>query len=274
MALLDEYKCPICANICVLHDKLDLNRACEHQPFPAAGRTISYFRCLDCGFCFAPEMHEWSLKEFEDQIYNEDYIKVDPDYGRSRPLNCATVLVRLFGDHPAGIRHLDFGGGSGLLSRLLQSKGWNSTTYDPFANKDIDPASLGKFDLITAFEVFEHVPDVNALFQSLRSFLAPKGIIFFSTLVSDGMIEDGEPLSWWYAAPRNGHISLFSTRSLEILSKKFKFNFGSHTLNYHLLWTTPPKWAAHVVKSLSSVQKKSTFMERVKGYIADARRRH
>jgi hypothetical protein len=37
----------------------------------------------------------------------------------------------------------------------------------------------------------------------------------FSTLLSDGNIKLGQKLTWWYASPRNGHISLFSRRQPE-----------------------------------------------------------
>jgi hypothetical protein len=40
--------------------------------------------------------------------------------------------------------------------------------------------------------------------------------VLFSTLLSDGEIVRGRPLRWWYAAPRNGHISLFSAQSLRL----------------------------------------------------------
>ena len=72
----------------------------------------------------------------------------------------------------------------------------------------------GSFDLVTAFEVFEHVPDIDILFTDLQSLVKAEGLILFSTLLSDGEIGRDRPLSWWYASPRNGHISLFSAQSL------------------------------------------------------------
>ena len=110
------------------------------------------------------------------------------------------------------------------------------------------PDSLGAFDLITAYEVFEHVPDVDALMATIASLLQPGGMVLFTTLLSDGQISADQRLTWWYAAPRNGHISLFSRRSLGLLTAKHGFQFGSFSDGFHALWRTPPVWAAHLIR--------------------------
>jgi len=51
-----------------------------------------------------------------------------------RPTNNAEVLVELFGSQKDKIMHLDYGGGNGLLSKLLREEGWNSASYDPFVD--------------------------------------------------------------------------------------------------------------------------------------------
>jgi 2-polyprenyl-3-methyl-5-hydroxy-6-metoxy-1,4-benzoquinol methylase len=106
---------------------------------------------------------------------------------------------------------------------------------------------LGKFDLITAFEVFEHVPDVDMLMSDLRALLAPGGIVLFSTLLSDGQILQNRRLDWWYASPRNGHISLFSRASLVLLAKRHGYTYGDMNYLFHFLWTTIPDWAKHTL---------------------------
>jgi 2-polyprenyl-3-methyl-5-hydroxy-6-metoxy-1,4-benzoquinol methylase len=109
---------------------------------------------------------------------------------------------------------------------------------------------LGKFDLITAFEVFEHVPDVLQLVSNLSALLAPDGLVLFSTMVSDGQLKRGERINWWYAAPRNGHISLFSKTSLILLGAKEGFNFASFAEGVHAYWRKEiPAWARHVIKT-------------------------
>src|SRR5207237_795154 len=164
-------------------------------------------------FCFASEMYEWTLDQFEHRIYNEQYLEVDPDYAQKRPSLNAAALVAMFGKSGTGINHLDYGGGHGLLSDLMRDSGWKSASYDPFVDRAMQVDHLGKYDLITAFEVFEHVPGVKQLSSDLSTLLNPEGIILFSTLLSDDHIQPRQRLSWWYASPRNGHVSLFSTNS-------------------------------------------------------------
>ncbi len=186
----------------------------------------------------------WPVDKFEARIYNHDYAAVDPDYKAVRPTGNAEMVDQTFG--AAKLRHIDYGGGSGLLSQLLAAKSWDSQSYDPFVNKDVDVRSLGEFDLVTAFEVFEHVPDIDALFQDLRSLMKPDGMILFSTLLSDGEIARGRPLSWWYAAPRNGHISLFSSQSMQMCLRRYGFSSASASANLHTAFRQIPLWAKHI----------------------------
>lgn len=189
----------------------------------------------------------WTLDKFVESIYNKDYVLVDPDYLETRPRANANVLCSTFPSLPPTVRHLDYGGGNGLLIKLLRESNWESVMYDPFVDIKISPKQLGKFELITAYEVFEHVPDVQNLMSDLRSLLSKDGLVLFTTLLSDGNIHPNQRLSWWYASPRNGHISLFSRKSLAILAQDSGFNFGSFSNGYHVFCEAVPPWANHII---------------------------
>jgi len=244
-----QISCPVCGSPCNLLDQVDFNRSCGvagSKPLDPSGIAISYFLCCGCQFCFAPEFAGWRLEEFEDRIYNDDYVSVDPGYLETRPRQSARSLMSLFDQYGTEIRHLDYGGGNGLTSELLREANWQSISYDPFVDREFSLDTIGRFDLITAIEVFEHVPDVCALVRDLSSLLASRGIVLFTTLLSDGHISDGRQIDWWYAAPRNGHISLFSKKSLTILGAKAGLNFGSFSDGLHAYWTHVPTWASHL----------------------------
>ena len=248
--MINNLLCPVCYGTCSLLDVVDFNKSCEEARgkfLGLAGVPVYYTLCGNCGFCFTPEIAAWKLEKFEEKIYNEEYILVDPDYIEIRPKVNAANLISMFGDHARSIKHLDYGGGSGLLASLLKKSNWQSVSYDPFVDRNVSIDQLGKFDLITAFEVFEHVPDVQRLMSNLRSLLAPNGVVLFSTLLSDGNIQVNQRISWWYASPRNGHISLFSRESLAILAKNYRFNFGSFTEGFHVFYTAVPHWADHIL---------------------------
>lgn len=242
--------CPVCAATTSLLDVVDFNKSCEEARgmyLPLAGVPVYYSLCDQCGFCFAPELHRWSINEFSTRIYNDDYKQVDPDYLDARPRANAQMLAAMFANQVLAIRHLDYGGGNGVLSGELFAAGWDSTSYDPFVDGPLR-ADLGRFNLVTSFEVFEHVPDVNHLVTTLASLVDDDGMVLFSTLLSDGIIARNQRIQWWYASPRNGHISLFSRRSLALLGKKEGFELVSFSPNLHAFWRKLPTWAAAVLK--------------------------
>lgn len=83
--------------------------------------------------------------------------------------------------------------------------------------------------------------------NDLAVLLRQDGVIMFSTLIPDDFISKENKLDWWYAAPRNGHISLFSQQSLAIMAAQNNFYFGSISESYHLFWRGKPSWAAHLM---------------------------
>jgi len=250
VSMANNLLCPVCQGACALLDVVDFNKTCEEARgkfLTLSGIPVYYALCGKCAFCYAPELVTWNLEEFEQRIYNDEYILVDPDYMDARPRENAASLIAMFGDRAHGIKHLDYGGGGGLLVNLLGESNWQSASYDPFVDRDVRIEQLGTFDLITAFEVFEHVPDVRQLMSNLRTLLAPNGIVLFSTLLSDGNIHPKQRISWWYASPRNGHISLFSKNSLAIVAQNNGFNLGSFSEGFHAFFTQVPPWADHII---------------------------
>jgi SAM-dependent methyltransferase len=243
--------CPICNGTCSLLDVVDFNKSCEEVKgkfLDLAGIPVYYVLCGKCGFCFAPEFMDWELNRFEERIYNNEYVAVDPDYIEVRPRAHAASLISIFGDRIHSIKHLDYGGGNGLLVNVLKESNWRSTSYDPFVDRNVMVEQLGKFELITAFEVFEHVPDVQKLMSNLCSLLSSDGIILFSTLLSDKYIRPNQRINWWYASPRNGHISLFSKNSLTALAQNNGLKFASFSEGFHVFCTNVPPWADHIIR--------------------------
>ena len=233
-----------------MHDVVDFNRSCEDSRgrlLPLAGEPVYYCLCRACGFLFAPEFLDWSRERFIERIYNADYLQVDPEYLDKRPQQNSSALDEMFGAHKGGFSHLDFGGGDGCLSRLLREDGWDSASWDPFFDPD---SSLDgrKFDLITAFEVFEHAPDPHAMMRQLVSAANEGAFVYFSTFTHDRAVKADQRIDWWYVAPRNGHVSIFSRYSLSLLGDRYGFRHGSFTDYLHCFCTTVPDWARHLIQ--------------------------
>lgn len=241
------FACPVCARAAELFDVVDFNKNCEENRglfLPLSGHPVYYARCGTCSYTYAPEFGTWTDQDFLDKIYNHDYIQVDPDYAVHRVLENAQLLNNFFGPYRQYIRHLDYGGGNGKLAALLRQAQWDSASYDPFPSTDADMDNFGQFNLITAFEVFEHVPDPCVLMENLDKLLqAGDGLVFFSTAISDGLINARERLNWWYVAPRNGHIGIFSTASLHALASRYRFTYSAMGRSFHVFYRNFPPWA-------------------------------
>lgn len=270
--------CPVCHGPAAWLDVVDFNKSCleaNGQRLPMSGEAVYYARCptaaeggTGCGFTFAPAMLGWAEAEFRERVYNDDYSAVDPDAETRRPDVNANWLLGVFpGFAAAGQRgeakHLDYGGGAGRLSERLRQAGWASESQDPFFGSASAPLATAdtptRYDLITAFEVFEHATNPRELALTLAKLLAPNGVIIISTLLSDGQVRLGERLSWWYAAPRNGHIALHSAHSLRHVLRGVGLSLGHLQAGLiHAAWRAPsaaacgepplnlPAWAAHL----------------------------
>ena len=237
--------CPICSASSSFIDAVDFNKSCEEFNdvfLEKSGQLIEYYQCCDCHFVFAHEMYLWTNAQLKEKIYNEEYFEIDPEHIEIRPKANAQYIDAIAGEYLKDIKHLDYGGGNGLLSRLLKDKGCNSQNYDPFYDHLQSLNQKDRFELITAFEVFEHVPNITEIINRLRDLLSENGIILFSTLLSDGEISKDKGLAWWYAAPRNGHISLFSKKSLLKLGSLLGLKLFSLSHNFHFFAKNVPDW--------------------------------
>jgi len=101
------------------------------------------------------------------------------------------------------------------------------------------------------YEVFEHVPDPDSLMKNLVSLMADDAVVLFSTLVSDNQIAPNARLTWWYASPRNGHISLFSKKSLILLGNRYGLHYASNNNNLHCFFKQPPSWFGEFINKTS-----------------------
>ena len=244
----NPHACPVCQGKATPYDVVDFNKSCVEERgayLSLSGVPIYYFLCEECNFLFAPEFGAWAPEDFASHIYNADYHRVDPDFDGTRSHVNAEGLLKLF-PRANALRHLDYGGGEGHLSQALQVAGWNSRSYDPYAGREAPLGEDARFDLITSFEVFEHVAQPRPLLDTLSKHLQTPGLLIFSTLLSDGHLQRPKRIDWWYISPRNGHISIYSERSLRYLAEQYGFRHKSPLPGLHFFWKHLPPWAEHL----------------------------
>jgi len=237
--------CKACGAPSPFVGSVDFNKCCEDRrraALPLSGRAVSYHRCPACALLFTGDFDAWDREDFRTQIYNEGYADADPDYAGSRPAASAELIGTLFGEACRGLDVLDYGGGDGALAGLLASQhGMVADVYDPF-NPACDIAPHRLFPLITCFEVLEHTPDPRATIFEIAGLVQSDGIVVFSTLLQpDDFVAQG--LGWWYVAPRNGHVTLYSAQALRALWAELGFQLISYSDNLHMAYRTLPEFA-------------------------------
>ena len=116
---------------------------------------------------------------------------------------------------------VDFGGGDGLLCRLLRDYGFNCFSADKYAEaiyaQGFTEPDFEQPDLVLAFEVLEHfadpVRDLAGLFSSKPT------AIFASTELFSGQDE-----FWWYLTPETGqHVFFYSAEAVLEIAKRFGY---------------------------------------------------
>ncbi len=211
--------CKCCGSLAPLFGRVDFQKSCEEHNglfLPPSGIMVPYFRCQACGFLFTRFFDHWTDVEFQAHVYNEDYAAVDPEYANVRPTGWAQAITDGFQTHLANIEALDWGGGTGRLAELLRASGVRrAETWEPF-NPDFASLPEGDFNLISCIEVLEHLPDPKTGIRDLARPLRTEGAMLISTLLQPANILEIRT-AWWYLAPRNGHISLHSAKSLELV---------------------------------------------------------
>ncbi len=234
--------CKVCGNPADLFDVVDFHKNCQGPDvFPLSGVPVYYRRCGTCGFIFTEHFDDWSEADFKSRIYNEDYIKVDADYEEKRPAANTSLIEQVFGADKHRIGVLDYGGGNGGLAAGLRAAGFEDvTTYDPFS-PDFSTRPDRQFDLITSFETLEHVPNPVHFATEISGLLADGGLVLFSTLLQPANIAEIR-LSWWYAGPRNGHVSLFTAEALGALWHPRGYNVGSLNNGLHAAFRRQPSF--------------------------------
>ena len=191
---------------------------------------VSLFRCDSCGFIQTEEPY-WFNSAYSDAINRSDVGVIRRNLMFSTITKA--VILALFDEKKS---FLDYGGGYGMLVRMMRDYGFDFYRYDKYCenlfarNFDGNIEGTVHYELVTAFEVFEHLvdplADINAMLK-----LSPN--ILFSTEIVPA--EAPKPGSWQYYGFEHGqHVSFYSIQALSIIAAKNHLNLYTDGRAIHL----------------------------------------
>ncbi len=194
------------------------------------------YRCLNCDLRFIPQKFIKKTEEISayyknsplDEIYFQDF--------KGRQKNNRRILENIgnFGFPLAGGKILDFGCNAGLF--LLEAKKFGyeiygielSETAIDYARKKLginsikrggeekmDDFSDNYFEVITAFDVLEHILSPAAVLDKIYSKLKPGGIFVATFPKMDSFLARILKNHWYALVP--SHLSYFSEKSIQYL---------------------------------------------------------
>jgi 2-polyprenyl-3-methyl-5-hydroxy-6-metoxy-1,4-benzoquinol methylase len=192
-------------------------------------QEANYFICRSCALIFqhplptGDSMVAWADEEYASGAYR--------DYVEARPMKIRHFEDRLadIGDRVRPGRLLDVGCSCGYFLEVAASRGFevhgvefsrnaiaaaSPTVRDRIVQGTLENLPIdGLFDVVSAFDLIEHVPEPRALLRRCASLLKPGGTLLLSTPDTGHFLRFVMRSRWPMLQPMQ-HLFLFSRRAL------------------------------------------------------------
>ncbi|HYJ85712.1 MAG TPA: class I SAM-dependent methyltransferase [Pyrinomonadaceae bacterium] len=196
--------------------------ACKSTDHFARGikNGFEMITCHRCRTLYTSQLPEAEQGEDYETYYHENNLTA-PDF-INRRLN---EIMRGFASYRQNGRLLDIGFGAGTLLEAARRAGWEAQGVE-VAGPAIEQARMNGFkvfqgilqdahypsdyfDVVTASEVLEHVPDPQPVLNEIARVLRPGGLIWMTTPHGRGLSARILGLKWSIVSPPE-HLQLFS----------------------------------------------------------------
>jgi len=196
---------------------------------------VKYYRCNDTGFIQTEEPY-WL-----GEAYSSAITKLDVGLLYRNLLLRDRVSKILVTDFEKTAAFLDYAGGYGVFTRLMRDLGFNFYNTDKFCQNlfaeyfDLnDLPANSRFEVVTAFEVFEHLTDPIAGIKEMLKF---SDNLLFSTELQPANIQTVN--DWAYFATETGqHVAFYNEASLKSIAGQLGYYFYTDGSFLHLFSKT------------------------------------
>lgn len=194
-----------------------------------------YMRCISCGFLQAEEP-VWLSEAYATPINSLDTGCISRTWELASVTSAVLdLLIRKRGPF------LDFGGGYGVFVRHMRDSGYDFRWSDRYCENlfargfEHNDASGATYDLLTLFEVAEHLVNPTEVFVAMHKL--SDSILFTTQLVPKSLRSLND---WHYSGIEHGqHVAFFTTQALKCLASKLGMHLASNGTNIHLFAKTP-----------------------------------
>ncbi|MBP6409487.1 MAG: class I SAM-dependent methyltransferase [Pseudarcicella sp.] len=218
----------------IIFDKIILNKY-----------KSNYYKCTKCSFVQTDEPF-WFEESYLSAITSLDIglpqRNLDLKEDTRKIINSCFSEAKLF---------LDYAGGYGLFVRYMRDQGFDFYRQDDYCENlfakhfDVLDTDYKKFDVVTAFEVFEHFRNP---IEEIEKVLKYSDTIIFSTELLPSNNTDIE--NWWYITNETGqHIAFYSEKTMRFIAEKFNLKYYNKNNSLHIFTS----------KSLTTLQLKFAF---------------
>ena len=199
------------------------------------GRDVAYFDCRHCGYV------QTQTPTWLDEAYADPIDEMDTGIMSRNNLNVARVVYTLAALHQLHGRVLDHAGGYGILVRLLRDAGVEAHWDDKYCRNLLArgfEVDAKPYDLVTAFEVFEHLEHPVSELEAMLS-KAPRALLSTDLIMS----EETPAPDWWYFGPEHGqHIGFFRARTLQFIADRVGCHVRTDGRSLHLFSKKAIPW--------------------------------
>jgi len=192
---------------------------------------VQYFRCPNCSF-IQTEKPYWLNESYASAITQLDIGLIQRNIELAKK---TSLIIKFYFNNNENF--LDFAGGYGMLTRLMRDNGFNFYRQDKYCENifaksfDLVDIENKRFEIVTAFEVFEHLEDPMIDIDEMMNY---SDSILFSTLLQPN--HEISPEKWWYVSPEMGqHIAIYHLNTLKYIAVVKGLYLYTNGKNLHLI---------------------------------------